>query len=104
MDYKNDKNSYFNAPDEKCLRLLSINKTRKILGIRFERVLKMVTSGKIKFIKIGKRIKIPYVNLIKFIDEQSERYEPNLVNISSEEEISKKIDELITKYSGVGLN
>lgn len=70
--------------DEKSLRLMSTNKTCKILGIRFEKVSNMIKSGKIKFIKIGRRIKIPYLNLIIFIDEQSERCNPDFTNISTE--------------------
>ena len=104
MDYFYDKNSNLTTHDEKSLRLLSINKASKILGIRFDNVLKLIKSEKIKFIKIGRRIKIPYLNLIKFIDEQSERYNSDFINISTEEEISKKIDEIISKYSRVGLN
>ena len=64
----------------------------------------MIKSGKIKFIKIGNRAKIPYINMIRFIDEQSESYNPDFINIPTEEEISKQIDEIIMKYSGVGLS
>lgn len=102
MDYFYDKNSNLTTPDQKSLRLLSINKVSKMLGIRFDNVSNLIKSGKIKFIKIGNRIKIPYVYLIRFIDEQSERYNPDFINIPTEEEISKKIDEIIMKYSGVG--
>ncbi len=101
MNYINDKNSNLTTNDEKSLRLLSINKVSKILGIRYENVSNIIKSGKIKFIKIGRRIKIPYVNLIKFIDEQSERYNHDFINISTEEEISKKIDKILKKYNGV---
>jgi hypothetical protein len=59
MDYNNDKNTNISGPDEKSLRLISINKASKIFGTRYQSVRKMVMTGKIKFIKIGKRFKIP---------------------------------------------
>jgi hypothetical protein len=51
-------------------------------------------SGKIMFIKIGKRTKIPYMNLVKFIEEQADICKHGSVNIVGEKEISKKIDEI----------
>jgi len=90
MDNKNNKNSNFTTLDINRLRLLSNNKTSKILGIRFQYAIKLIMSGKIKFIKIGKGIKIPYMNLVKFIEEQADTCNHGSVNIVSEEEISKR--------------
>lgn len=48
------------------LRLLSINEARKLMGIRYETLKKLVYDGKIEVIEIEGRIKIPHMNLIKF--------------------------------------
>ena len=103
MDYINEKPD-FTITDEKNLKLLSVHKVSKILGIRHDSVLKMVMLGKIKHFRIGKRIKIPYRNLLKFIDEQAEIHIPNVFNIPTVEETSKKTDELFARYVSVGYN
>lgn len=86
------------TPDEKSLRLISINKARKIFGIRHQSVKKMLITGKIRYIKVGKRLKIPYMNLVKLIEEKSVQRD----NDSSTESVSRRIDELITEYREVG--
>jgi len=64
----------------------------------------MVMTGKIKFFTVGKRIKIPYMNLVKFIEEQTVKHNHCDTNFISIEEISQKIDELIAGYSKTNLN
>ena len=58
----------------------------------------MIATGKLKYIRIGKRKKIPYMNLVKFIEDQSGVQHPYNDNVLSTEEISKRIDELIAEY------
>jgi len=104
MDYENNNNPSSQITDEKNLRLLSVHKVSKILGIRHDSVLKMIRQGKIKFIRIGQRIKIPYINLIRFIDDEAVANKPNVINIPSIEETSRKIDELFARYTSTGYN
>lgn len=98
MHYNNYENYYTPSPDEKSLRLISIHKASKIFGIRYQSLQKMIVTGKLKYIRIGKRKKIPYINLVKFIEEQSGVQNPYNDNMLSTEEVSKRIDELIAEY------
>ncbi len=100
MDYNNSTISNTPTLTENSLRLISINKASKILGIRYQSIRKIVMFGKIKYIRVGKSIRIPYMNLVKFLEGQSDISSPNNVNSLSTEEISKRIDELIAEYSG----
>ena len=52
------------------LRLLSINETRKILGIRHETLTKLIDEKKIGHIVIEDKVKIPYWCLKEFQEEQ----------------------------------
>jgi hypothetical protein len=97
-------NSNHANADVNTLRLFSINKVSRILGVRHGTVKKMIVFGKIAHIKINKRIKIPHINLMKFIEEQSIRNKGQGERFLSTEEISLRIDNLIAEYSGVGLN
>jgi excisionase family DNA binding protein len=83
------------------LRLLSLNAARKLLGIRYGMVKNLIKSGKIKFIRQGKRIKIPYQNLEEYITKYSIVVSNNTVNdgIIPVEEIQNQIDSLISEYS-----
>jgi hypothetical protein len=51
------------------LRLLSINEARIRLGIRYESLKKLIEQGRIDVINIEGKIKIPYRNIIKFLDD-----------------------------------
>ncbi len=80
------------------LRLLSINKASKILGIRYETVKKLVRSSKIKaVITVNNKIKIPYKNLFEFINENnsSSSLETGIISL---EETQNKIDFLIKEH------
>jgi excisionase family DNA binding protein len=82
------------------LRLLSINKASKILGIRYETVRTLVRTGKIKGVTLANnRIKIPYKNLLEFLNSEAKNQQPDN-GIISLEETQKKIDALIKEYSG----
>ena len=86
------------------LRLLSINKASKILGIRYKSVQKLVRRGRIKAVTLTNgKYKIPYKNLIDFINGDTE---PETVHngIISLEETQNKIDALIKEYSNHGNN
>lgn len=70
---------------EEGLKLLSVNAVSKILKIRSENVMKLIEDGKLKVIIIGSRIKIPFINLMIFINENSivlnqEHIEHNSIN------------------------
>ena len=104
MCYNKSIYSNISTPAKNGLRLISINKASKLLGIRYQSVRKLVMSGKIGFMKIGKSIKIPYMNLVEFVEEQSFKRNPSDMNFGSTEEISQRIDELIARYSKANLN
>lgn len=84
----------------KGLKLLSINKARKILGVRTDTVKGLIRAGSMKSIEINGRMKIPLQNLIQYINDQSkipsEEHADN--GIISSEEIQNKIDSIIRKY------
>lgn len=49
------------------LRLLSVNQARKILHIKHDDMRKLVTSGKVRYVSIEGKIKIPYFELKEFL-------------------------------------
>lgn len=50
----------------KDLKLLSINETRKVLGIRHEVVKRLIRQGKLQALSVHKRIKIPAWSLFEY--------------------------------------
>lgn len=82
-------------------KLFSINEVAKVFGIRHKNVKQLINTGKLKVIKIGKRIKIPAINITEFINSESNNYQPvtNNNGIISPEELEFKIDSLISEYS-----
>ncbi|HMQ97906.1 MAG TPA: hypothetical protein PKE39_02685 [Ignavibacteria bacterium] len=79
-------------------KLLSINKVSKMLGIRYETAKKLVRTGKIKgVVTTNNRIKVPYKNLIKYLDVNCAEPEAYL-NAIPVEETQNKIDELLKEY------
>ena len=95
-----DNNNFQNhpTPEVNSLRLLSIHKISKLLGIRFQSAKKLVMAGKINFIRVGKRMKIPYMNLVKFLEGPSADNNIGNADHSSTDGVSKRIDELIAAY------
>jgi hypothetical protein len=77
------------------LKLLSINQVRTVLGIRFETAKILVNDGKIKFIEINGRKKIPLKNLIEYLDRQNVIQNHSNDGIISSEETQNKIDLII---------
>lgn len=76
------------------LRLLSIRKAGKILGIRYEHMVKLVNAGRIKAIPIGRRVKVPYRNLIDFV-ESNRNHIITYHDPVPAEEVHNKIDLII---------
>lgn len=82
------------------LRLLSINEARKLMGIRFDSLKKLITEGKIEVIEIENKIKIPYMSLLKF-----QRHSVKFINRSSENSINDnetlytKLEKIINKHN-----
>jgi len=53
------------------LRLLSINQARKLLRIRHETMKGLIDAGRIGYIELEGRYKIPYQAIKKFISENT---------------------------------
>lgn len=81
------------------IRLLSINRASRLLGIRYESVQKLVKTGKIKTVIINNKHKIPYLNLIEFANNGS-----NAADVAKPvipiEETQNRIDNLLKEYAG----
>ena len=101
MENNNFENPNNHTQVVNSLRLISIHKVSKMLGIRYQSVKKMVITGKIKYVRIGKRVKIPYMNLVEFLEGYPDAQQPFNDNVISIEEVSKRIDELIAEYSNI---
>jgi hypothetical protein len=84
-------------PEE--LRLLSINRVSKILGIRNETVKNLVRTGRIKAVTTtNHKFKIPYKCLLEYVNGNSTSgvSENGIIPL---EETQSKIDSLIKEYS-----
>ena len=73
-------NQYHSPNDSKSLKLLSVSKAAKILGIRIETVNSLIKQGKIKVIPLGERLKIPLFELERFVKENLEAQHANILN------------------------
>jgi len=51
------------------LKLLSISKVAQILGVRNELVKSFIEEGKLRVLQINKRMKIPYSELQRFVND-----------------------------------
>ncbi len=73
------------------IKLLSINSAASKLGLGKDSVYRLVETGKLGYIQIGKRKKISYQEIIRFITESTER-NPLEGNIKPEQknQINKK--------------
>ena len=56
--------------DDNSLRLLSISKAAKLLGIGKASLYNLIDAGKIGFIDFGERRKIPVAELVRFQKEE----------------------------------
>ena len=82
------------------LRLLSVNEARKLLGIRYETVMKLINNGEIEIVKINGRNKIPMLMLRKFVNQQSINLSKkrNLIKSYDNSEINIKLQKIIKKH------
>lgn len=80
------------------LRLLSINKASKILGIRYETVAKLVKTGRIRSLMINNKFKVPYSSIVEFVNGSKEvkKVTTHVVPI---EVTQNRIDNLFKEYA-----
>lgn len=78
------------------LRLLSINQARKILHIKHDDMKKLVTSGKVRYVNIEGKIKIPYFELKEFLQNNLIRNIP--AKEKNSRDIEDEINDIINKY------
>jgi len=72
------------------LKLYSISAAAKVLSLWKDTLYRLVADGKIGFIEIGKRKKIPYNELVRFQTESIQRVPaPNRERTMSNNEIEK---------------
>lgn len=63
------------------LKLLSISKAAKALKISVSSLKRLINDGKVKVIIINKQMKIPYVELVRFIQTNLTNVQFNLETI-----------------------
>lgn len=73
LNQAEDNNKLRSSSQMSDLRLLSINKASKILGIRYETVVKLVKTGRIRSVMtINNKYKVPYSSLVEFVNGSNE--------------------------------
>jgi len=82
------------------LRLLSLNQSRKLLGIRYTALTDLILKGQIEYVEINNRKKIPMIKLRSFINRSSKalkdkRHIAKSFEISS---IKNKLKNIIKKH------
>jgi excisionase family DNA binding protein len=89
-----------NVPHCDELRLLSVNETRKLLGIRYETVLKLINNGEIETIQINGKKRIPMVMLRKFVIKNSiaVNQKREAVQDFDSSELNHKLQKIINKH------
>ena len=82
------------------LKLLSINQVRIKLGIRYSAAVELLESGKLEFIEMNRRRKIPMIKLRNFIDRSSKALKDKRATVKSFETsvIKNKINKIIKKH------
>ena len=78
------------------LRLLSINQARKILHIKHDDMKKLVTSGKVRYVNIEGKIKIPYFELREFL--QNNLIRDTETKESDSRKAEAEMNNIINKY------
>jgi len=96
LENKSIKPETLNISD---LRLLSINKASKILGIRYVTVVKLVKTGRIRSVMINNKYKVPYSSIVEFVNGSKEvkKVTNQVVPI---EVTQSRIDNLLKEYAG----
>ncbi len=80
------------------LRLLSINKASKILGIRYETVVKLVKTGRIRSVMINNKYKVSYSSIVEFVNGSKE-VKTAANKVVPIEVTQNRIDNLIKGYA-----
>lgn len=81
---------------DESLRLLTINQARKILHIKHDDMKKLVNAGKVRYVIIEGKIKIPFFELKEFLQNNLIR-KNNFEELKSREN-GKEINSIINKY------
>lgn len=90
--------------NESNLKLLSLNEVRKILGIGYKSVTKLIIEGELHAIKINARYKIPKLSLdnyINFISSYKLNEHKKGDDNFNEDSIEDILDDLQKKYSKI---
>jgi len=82
------------------LRLLSLNTARKILGIRYESVMKLINTGEIETIIINGKKRIPLIMLRKFVIKNSIAVDQKREAVQNFEgsELKYKLQKIINRH------
>jgi len=96
----NDQPQTEGTPHINELKLLSLNKARIILGIRYDTVVQLIDNGDIETVVINGKKKVPMLMLRKFIYQQSINLSQKRNQIKSYDniEIKNKIQKIIKKH------
>ena len=81
------------------LRLYSINKTSKLLGIRHELVSKLIDDGRLNAIDFNGRYKVPLVSIEDFIKNQHFQPEQKKSNRGPALNLEERIHKIIKRHS-----
>ena len=77
-------------------RLLSINETRKILGIRTTSLKKLIENGNIDAVEINGKYKISVLSIENFVNNNcNKKNAPPVLDSNDEKSI---LDEILNKY------
>lgn len=55
--------------NKNIFKLLSVNKVRKLLGISYNRTLKLINSGDIEYVIVDNKLMVPVVQLWNYISK-----------------------------------
>ena len=84
------------------VRVLSINEARLMMGVRHEKVKKLIREGKIEVIEEDGKIKIPFLNLVKYQQQASKTLQivdnENTSDFSTDV-LKTKLNSIVKKYS-----
>jgi len=81
------------------LRLHSINKTSKILGIRHELVSKLIDDGRLNAIDFNGRYKVPLVSIEDFVKNQRFQPEQKKSHRGPALNLEERIHKIIKRHS-----
>ena len=100
LNQTEDNNKLHHTSQIEGLRLLSINKASKILGIRYETVVKLVKTGRIRSVMtINNKYKVPYSSLVEFVNGSKE-VKKVTTHAEPIEATQSRIDNLLKESAG----